>query len=165
MYNLVNIKTVIGLLPGGTTLLPSMLPHHQWRPLVFTWGRFHWIFEHSMTSPECDGVSNHRWFGCLVNKWFRLTVKKTSQLGITDYLWGKPTGDHGFPSWRVSNAKIISTLWKQHQSARHKNTLKLKNYEYLFTRCAKCTPYVWSRTEVTRNINNQYPKLLVWLDN
>ena len=41
-YNLVNIGSGHGLLPGGTKPVPEpMLTVHQWSLVAFTWGQFH----------------------------------------------------------------------------------------------------------------------------
>ena len=39
---------------------------------------------------ECDGVSNHRCLECLLNRFFKLRSKKTSQFRVTDLCEGNP---------------------------------------------------------------------------
>ena len=67
---------------------PQSLPHnqalhpHPTGPHPLQWRR-----------NECDGVSNHRRLRCLLNCWFRRTLKKTSKLRVT----GLCAGIHRWP--------------------------------------------------------------------
>ena len=56
---------------------------------------------------ERGGVSNHRGLHCLLNRLFRRRSKKTSKLRVIGLCDGKPSVIGGFPSQRVSNAKIF----------------------------------------------------------
>ena len=52
---------------------------------------------HTVTSHECDSVSGHRHFDCLLNSEVRLTTEKTSMLGIGGHYGGNSTGDRWTP--------------------------------------------------------------------
>ena len=53
-----------------------------------------------------DGVSNHQPRDCLLNRWFRRRLKKTSKLRVT--------GLCEFPARMASNAESVSIWWRRH---------------------------------------------------
>ena len=66
----------------------------------------------TVTSHKSHGVSNHRQLDCLFHTVFRLTTQKTSELYITDLLWG---GIHQWLSTqRASNRESVSMSWRHH---------------------------------------------------
>ena len=56
---------------------------------------------------EGDGVSNHRWLNCLVNRLFRLRSKKTSKLRVTDLCEGNSPVIGEFPTQRASDREMF----------------------------------------------------------
>ena len=64
---------------------------------------------------ECDGVSNHRRFDCLLNRLFRWhRSKKTSKLRVTGFCEGNSPVNNVFPPQKASNAANVS-IWRRHQ--------------------------------------------------
>ena len=63
---------------------------------------------------ECDGVSNHQYFDCLLNRLFRRRSKKTSMLCVTGFCEGNSPVTGEFPSQWASNAEYISIWWRHH---------------------------------------------------
>ena len=55
-------------------------------------------------------VSNHQPQDCLLNRWFRRRLKKTSKLRVT----GLCTGTGEFPAQMSSNAENVSIWWRHH---------------------------------------------------
>ena len=56
---------------------------------------------------QCFVVSNHQRLGCLLNRLFRRSSKKTSKLRVTGLCEGKPPVTGGFPSQRASKAEFF----------------------------------------------------------
>ena len=65
-------------------------------------------------SNGCDGVSNHRRPGCLLNHLFWCRSKKTSKALCHWPLWGEFTGDQWIPLTRASNAENVCIWWHHH---------------------------------------------------
>ena len=65
-------------------------------------------------SNGCDGVSNHRRPGCLLNHLFWCRSKKTSKALRHWPLWGEFTGDRWIPLTRASNAENVCIWWHHH---------------------------------------------------
>ena len=65
------------------------------------------------------GVSNHQPHGCLYNRLFRRTSKKTSKLRVTGLCAGNSPGTGEFPAQMASYAENVSIWWRHHA---------LKNY-------------------------------------
>ena len=63
---------------------------------------------------ELDDVSNHRRLGCLLNRLFRHTSKKTSKLCVTGPCKGNSPVTSEFPSPRISTAEDVYTWWRHH---------------------------------------------------
>ena len=63
----------------------------------------------------CDGVSNLRRLGRLLNRFFfRFRWKKTSKLRVTGLCEGNSQVTGEFPAQRASNAESISNWWRLH---------------------------------------------------
>ena len=75
-----------------------------------------------------DGVSNHRPFGCLLNRLFRRRSKKTSKRRVTGLCeWNSPmTGE--FLAQRPSNAENVSIWWRHHDRDESKYTCLGSNW-------------------------------------
>ena len=58
-----------------------------------------------------DGVSNHQSHGCLLDRLFRRSSKKTSKLRFTGLCEGNSPVTRGFPSQRSSNTENVSIWW------------------------------------------------------
>ena len=62
----------------------------------------------------CDGNSNHRRFECLLNRLFRLRLKKTPTLQVTGLCEGYSLVTGEFPTQRASNAEDVSICLRHH---------------------------------------------------
>ena len=60
-----------------------------------------------------DGVSNHQPHGCLLNRLFRRSSKKTSKLRVTGFCAGNSPVTGEFPAQRASYAENVS-IWRRH---------------------------------------------------
>ena len=63
---------------------------------------------------ERDGLSDHRYLGCLINRLFRRRSKKTSKLRVIGLCEGNSPVIGEFPTQRYSNAENISIWWRHH---------------------------------------------------
>ena len=63
---------------------------------------------------ECDGVSNHRRFDCLLSRLFGFRSENTSKLRVTGLCVGNSPVTGGFPSQRASDAENVSIWWRHH---------------------------------------------------
>ena len=63
------------------------------------------------------GVSNHQPHGCLLNRLFRRTSKKTSKLRVTGLCAGNSPGTGEFPAQMASYAENVSIWWRHHDQA------------------------------------------------
>ena len=79
---------------------------------------------------ERDGVSNHRRFGCLLNRWFRRRSKKT-KFRVIRLCEGNPPVTSGFPWQMASNAENISIWWRHHDMYRSRSFAVFVNTEYI----------------------------------
>ena len=61
-----------------------------------------------------DSVSNHQPHGCLLNRLFRRSSKKTSKLCVTGLCVGNSPGTGEFPAQMASNAENVSIWWRYH---------------------------------------------------
>ena len=59
---------------------------------------------------ECDYISNHQRFNCLLSRLFRCRSKKTSKLCVTGLCEGNSPVTGEFPSQRASNTENVS-IW------------------------------------------------------
>ena len=62
------------------------------------------------------GVSNHQPHGCLFNRLYRRTSKKTSKLRVTGLCAGNSPGTGEFPAQMASYAENVSIWWRHHVS-------------------------------------------------
>ena len=70
----------------------------------------------TMTSYECNCVSNHQQLNGLFSSLFRLTSNKTSKPALLALCEGNPPVTGGFPSQRASGIDSISmTSWRQNK--------------------------------------------------
>ena len=85
--------------PGSKLIVPDLTTRNtlQWR------------------HDECDGVSNHQPYQCLLNRLFGRRSKKTSKLHVTGLCAGNSPGTGEFPAQRASNAENVS-IWWRHRS-------------------------------------------------
>ena len=60
------------------------------------------------------GVSNHQPHGCLLNRLYRRTSKKTSKLRVTGLCAGNSPGTGEFPAQMASYAENVSIWWRHH---------------------------------------------------
>ena len=60
---------------------------------------------------ECDGISNHWRFDCLLNCLFRHRSVKISKLRVSGLCQGNPPVTSGFPLQGASNAENVSIWW------------------------------------------------------
>ena len=63
-----------------------------------------------------DGVSNHRPYGCLLNRLFRRKSKKTSKLRVTGLCVGNSPGPVNSPHKGPVTRKNVSIWWRHHDS-------------------------------------------------
>ena len=56
---------------------------------------------------DCDGISNHRHHGCLLNRLFRRRSRKTPKLCTTSLCEGTSPVTGGFPAEMASNAEMF----------------------------------------------------------
>ena len=68
---------------------------------------------------ERDGVSEHWRLGCLFNRLFWCTSKKTSKLRVSGLCEGNPPVTGGFPSQRTSYTENVSVWWHYRISLRY----------------------------------------------
>ena len=59
-----------------------------------------------------NSVSNHQPHDCLLNRLFRRSSKKTSQLHVTGLCVGNSPGTGEFPAQMASNAENVSIWWR-----------------------------------------------------
>ena len=59
-------------------------------------------------------VSNHQFYDCLLNLFFRRRLKKTSTLRVTGLCEGNSPVTGKFPAQRASNAENASIWWRHH---------------------------------------------------
>ena len=59
-------------------------------------------------------VSNHQPHGCLLNRLYRRTSKKTSKLRVTGLCAGNSPGTGEFPAQMASYAENVSIWWRHH---------------------------------------------------
>ena len=85
-----------------------------WCPAALRWTKLGDITSQwRLNERHC--VSNHRRLGCLLNRLFRRTSKKTSKLCVAGLCEGNPPVTGGFPSQRASNAENVSIWWCHHK--------------------------------------------------
>ena len=60
------------------------------------------------------GVSNHQPHGCLLNRLFGRTSKKTPKLRVTGLCAGNSPGTGEFPAQMASYAENVSIWWRHH---------------------------------------------------
>ena len=65
---------------------------------------------------ECDGVSNHQFHDCWLNRLFGRRSKKTSKLRVTGLCAGNSPGTGDFSAQMASNAENVSIWWRHHVS-------------------------------------------------
>ena len=65
---------------------------------------------------EYDDVSNHQPHDCLLSRFFRRRLKKTSKLRVTGLCVGNSPVTGEFPTQRTSNAENVSIWWRHHDS-------------------------------------------------
>ena len=63
---------------------------------------------------DCDGVSNHQPYDCLLNRLFRRRWKKTSKVRFTGLCAGNSPVTGEFPAQMASNAENVSIWWRYH---------------------------------------------------
>ena len=61
-----------------------------------------------------DGVSNHRYLGCLLSPFSRRGSNKTSKLRVTGLCEGNSPVTSEFPAQKASNAENVSIWWRHH---------------------------------------------------
>ena len=66
----------------------------------------------TLTSHECHVLSNYRHLGCMSNRLFMLTTKKTSSSLFLTICEGKPQAAVGFPPQRASNEQKMVITWR-----------------------------------------------------
>ena len=66
---------------------------------------------------EPNGVSNHQFKDCLLNRLFRCRSKKTSKLCVTGLCEGNSPVTGEFPAQRASNTENVSIWWRHHDSS------------------------------------------------
>ena len=67
---------------------------------------------------EHDGVTNNRYFDCLLNRFFRRRAKKTSKLRVTGLCEGNSPVTDEFPAQKASNAGNVAIWWRHHEQRR-----------------------------------------------
>ena len=82
------------------------LPVHGPLRCCFQYDSLHWH------RNECDGVSNHQPYDCLLNCLFRRSSKKTPKLRVTGLCAGNTPVTGKFPAQKVSNAENVSIWWR-----------------------------------------------------
>ena len=71
-----------------------------------------WLYHYS--DNEGDDVSNHQPHDCLLNRFFKRRLKKTSKLGVAGLCEGNSTVTSEFPAQRTSNTENVSIWWRHH---------------------------------------------------
>ena len=61
-----------------------------------------------------DSVSNYQLYVCLLNRFFRRRLKKTSKPRVTGLCAGNSPVTGEFPAQRASNAENVSIWWHHH---------------------------------------------------
>ena len=62
-----------------------------------------------------NGVSNHQFCGCSLNRFFRRRSKKTPKLRVIGLCEGNSPGTGEFPAQMASNAENVSIWWRHHE--------------------------------------------------
>ena len=103
--------------------------------MYFTWIALRW--RHN----DHAGVSNHQPHGCLLNRLFRRTSKKTSKLRVTGLCAGNSPGTGEFPAQMASYAENVSIWWRHHEEIWYQNAI-----------CHSDIPVLrmWSQTTATK---------------
>ena len=79
------------------------------------------------------GVSNHQPHGCLLNRFYRRTSKKTSKLRVTGLCAGNSPGTGEFPAQMASYAENVSIWWRHHGKCRLRNGDRFVQLQLLWT--------------------------------
>ena len=61
---------------------------------------------------ERNDISSHRRLCCLLSRWFRGRLKKSSKLRVTGLCGGNSPVSGEFPAQRASNAENVSIWWR-----------------------------------------------------
>ena len=101
------------------------------------------------------GVSNHQPHGCLLNRLFRRTSKKTSKLRVTGLCAGNSPGTGEFPAQMASYAENVSIWWRHHDIYTIKYTCREPNNQYQQTICYETGIHSWSLLEEPVGLFNQ----------
>ena len=81
------------------------------------------------------GVSNHQPHGCLLNRLFRRTSKKTLKLRVTGLCAGNSPGTGEFPAQMASYAENVSIWWRHHVLRRRYNLVMCNPLPVTSDRC------------------------------
>ena len=90
-----------------------------------------------------DSVSNHQPHHCLLNRLFRPSSKKTSNLCVTGLCVGNSPGTSEFPAQTASNAENVSIWWRHHESGHRHTRMRV---------VIRCTKYAQNHHQQT-NLN------------
>ena len=129
LITIITISTVhyaLGLVVFCFVVQPSMPPETTNLALrrylfffcmVIVWGLtgLGWlIYPLLWRHNECDGVSNQRRLDCLLNRLFRHSSRKTSNLRVTGLCAGNSPVTYEFLAQRASNAEKVFIWWSHH---------------------------------------------------
>ena len=107
-----------------THVLPLTRPHQRQSCMSGQALLHHWLCNQKHPWGICTlrwrhndhaGVSNHRPHGCLLNRLYRRTSKKTSKLRVTGLCAGNSPGTGEFPAQMASYAENVSIWWRHHE--------------------------------------------------
>ena len=97
-----------------------------------------------------DGVSNHRYHDCLINRLLRRRSKETSKLRVTGLWEGNSPVTGEFPAQRASNAETVSIWWRHHISFGPLTHATVSPHSMFYT---------GSLAKLTLNVNHDLGKL------
>ena len=78
---------------------------------------------------ELDGISNHQFHHCLLNRFVRHRSKQTSKLCITDLCEGNSPVTSEFSAQMASNTENVSIWWHHHGAS--ENMVNIWSGKYL----------------------------------
>ena len=89
----------------------------QWTPCLYlmTFKARETLWTLRRRHTEQDGVSNHRYLDCLLNRLYGRRSKKISKLRVTGLCEGNSPVTGEFLSQRASNAENLSIWWRHHE--------------------------------------------------
>ena len=98
----------------------------------------HYLNSLQLRHNECDGLSNYRCLGCLLNRLFRHRWNKTPKLHATGLCAGNSPMTSESPAQRAVNTENVLLWWQHHVMLISIWTLKSKFYWISNQNLKKC---------------------------